>query len=517
MASQHPDGSRPPAGSVSLWQAGQRPKASQPLTEDEETDVCIVGAGITGLTLAYLLSATHRVLVLEKDDVGAGDTGRSSAHVTRVLDEDYATLAKRFGEDGARTAAAAHGAGIEFLERVCAEESIDCGFERVDGFLVGEPGEDERLEKMRDGAVRAGIADAVIEVELPFEERRAGPAIRFPGQAQIDPWRYVQGLAQAVERRGGLVRTGTPVMRVSDGTKARAWTAHGPFVRASAIVLTTHAPLGGKPGIHARLEAYRTYVIAGPVPKGAVPKVLLWDTASPYHFVRTAQRSEREDWLLVGGADHRTGTPSDGDPYAKLEEWARERYPSLGRIEHRWSGQVFEPSGGLGFVGGSSAAERQFYATGHSGNGITHGTLSAILLAFLLRDGERDHDWTAIFDPGRKTLDAALEIAKQGVATVAGLGERLTGEELDSADQVAPGQAAVVGRGRARLAVYREPGGRVWECSAVCSHLGCIVRWNQAERSWDCPCHGSRFDASGRVLEGPATQDLAPASPVHAR
>jgi nitrite reductase/ring-hydroxylating ferredoxin subunit len=168
-------------------------------------------------------------------------------------------------------------------------------------------------------------------------------------------------------------------------------------------------------------------------------------------------------------------------------------------------------------VGGTSGQSREFYATGHSGNGLTHGTLSAHLLARLLKDGEPGHDGSSVFDPGRKTLDAALHVAKQGVASVAGLGERFTGEELESSDQVPSGSAAVVGRGKARTAVYREPGGRVWECSAVCSHMGCIVRWNEAERSWDCPCHGSRFDASGHVLEGPAMQDLTPAAPVHAR
>jgi glycine/D-amino acid oxidase-like deaminating enzyme/nitrite reductase/ring-hydroxylating ferredoxin subunit len=517
MASPVANGSRPPSGSVSLWRAGKRPTAFQPLAEDAETDVCIVGAGVTGLSLAYLLSATHRVLVLEKDFVGAGDTGRSSAHVTRVLDDDYGTLAKRFGEEGARTAATAHGAAIDFIERVATEESIECGFERLDGYLVGEPGEDERLEQMRDSAMLAGIEDVVLEVEAPFPEHRAAPALRFPRQAQIDPWRYVNGLAEAVRRRGGIIQTGTQVTRVSDGAKARAETAHGPIVRASAVVLATHAPLGGKPGIHARLEAYRTYVIAGAVPKGAVPKMLLWDTGSPYHYVRLAPRSDSEDLLIVGGEDHRTGTPSEGSPYEKLEGWARERFPMLGAIEHRWSGQVFEPSGGLGFVSGSSTKEREFYATGHSGNGLTHGTLSAILLAFHLTEGEHEHDWNSVFDPGRKTLDAALRIAKQGVATVAGLGERLTGEELDSSDQVRPGQAAVVGRGKARMAVYRESNGRLWECSAVCSHMGCIVRWSEAERSWDCPCHGSRFDTSGHVLEGPATQDLTPAAKVHAR
>ena len=507
----------PLTGSIPLWMSGRRPSVFPSLSEDEEADVCIVGAGITGLTLAYLLSATHRVIVLEKDFVGAGDTGRSSAHVTRVLDSDYGALAKRFGEDGARTAALAHGAAIDLIERIVSEESIACDFTRLDGYVVGEPGEDEKkLEGMRAGAARAGIDDTTLESQAPFEARRAGPCLRFPRQASFDPWRYVNGLAEAVKRRGGVIRTHTPVVQWSKGPPARVETARGPLVHASAVVLATHAPLGGRPGIHARLEAYRTYVIAGVLPRDAAPLALAWDTGSPYHYVRTAPRDENDVSLIVGGEDHRTGSGDESaERYARLERWARERFPSLGAIEHCWSGQVFEPAGGLGFAGPAGEKAKELYATGHSGNGLTHGTLSAILLSSLVREGA--HDWTSVFDPGRLKLDDAVEVAKQGSATVTGLAERLKGEELESSDQVRPGEAAIVGKGSSRLAVYREPDGKLWECSALCSHMGCVVHWNGAERSWDCPCHGSRFDVSGRVLEGPATKDLTPADRVHSR
>jgi len=494
--------------------AGHRPSVFPSLNEDEEADICIVGAGITGLTLAYLLATTHRVLVLEKDFVGAGDTSRSTAHISRVLDDDYGSLIHRFGEDGARTAALAHGAAIDLIERIVSDESIDCGFERVDGYVVGEPGGDEKLVNMRAGAARAGIGDATLETQAPFEAGGAAPCLKFPRQAQFDPWRYVNGLAEAVKRRGGMIRTGTAVTSVSRGPEPRVETARGPLARASAIVLATHAPLGGKPGIHARLEAYRTYVIAGVLPRDVAPRALAWDTGSPYHYVRMAPRNEKEVFLIVGGEDHRTGEEAEAESrFRSLERWARERFPSLGAIEHRWSGQVFEPSGGLGFVAPDHGHE--LYATGHSGNGITHGTLSGIMLSFFLRDGE--HDWSSVFDPGRLKLDTLAKVAKQGAATVAGLSERLTGEELESSDQVPPGCAAIVGRGSGRLAVYREPDGKLWECSAICTHMGCVVRWNDGERSWDCPCHGSRFDVGGRVLEGPAMADLAPTAKVHAR
>jgi len=516
--SHHAENDRhPPGGSIPLWLSGRRPSVFPALSEDEEADVCIVGAGISGLTLAYLLSATHRVIVLEKDFVGAGDTGRSTAHVTRVLDSDYGALAKRFGEKGAATAALAHGSAIDLIERIVTEESIACDFARVDGYVVGEPGGDEKLERMREAAGRAGIDDVTVEDEAPFETRRAAPCLRFPRQAQIDPWRYVNGLAEALKRRGGMIRTHTPVVHWTKGPNAVVETARGPLVRASAVVLATHVPLGGRPGMNARLEAYRTYVIAGVLPKDTAPAALAWDTASPYHYVRTAPRGEHDVFLIVGGEDHRTGAESESrERYARLESWARERFPSLGAIEHRWSGQVFETAGGLGFAGTASGEKgHELYATGHSGNGITHGTLAANLLSFLVREG--DHDWMSVFDPGRVKLDDAVEVAKQGAATVAGLGERLKGKELESSDQVQPGHAALVGKGSSRLAVYREPDGKLWECSAVCSHMGCVVHWNDGESSWDCPCHGSRFDASGRVLEGPATKDLTPASQAHAR
>jgi len=506
------NGRRPPEGSVSLWMAGKRAAAFPALQEDEETDVCIVGGGLTGLTLAYLLAPSHRVLVLEKNEIGSGDTGRSTGHLTCVLDDDYGVLIKRFGEDGAATAVKAHGAAVNFIESVIAKEKLDSDFERVDGWLVGEPGEDERIERKADAARRAGIADAVLEISAPFEGRRAGPCLRFPRQAQLDPWRYVQGLAQAVAGLGGVIRSGSAVTRITESSRASVLVevGHGPIVRASALVVATHAPLGGKPGIHARLQAHRTYVITGLLPKGKTPRALAWDTASPYHYVRRAPHSASDDLLIVGGEDHRTGEASDAARrYESLERWARERFPSLGPIEHRWSGQVYEPSGGLGFVGRAPGHHGQkLFVTGHSGNGLTIGTLSAILLASLLREG--DHAWSAVFDPGRKTLDAAIEAAKQGATSVAQVGDRFTAEELTSSDQVAPGAAAVVGKGASRLAVYREPGGRLWECSAICSHMGCVVRWNEGERSWDCPCHGSRFDAGGRVLEGPALRDLTP-------
>src|SRR5262245_24104733 len=499
--------------SMPLWGA---PAAAGrgPLRADTDTDVCVVGAGIPGLTLAYLLSPTYRVLVLERDAIGSGDTGRSSAHLTAILDTDYATLAKRLGEDEAQMAAAAHMAAIDFIERIVAEESIDCGFERVDGFLVGQPDQQDDLESVRAGALRAGLAGVALLTQTPFESASCAPCLRVSRHAQFDPLRYVQGLARAVEKRGGEIACGTQTTRVQDGGEARLETARGPIVSARAAVLATHTPMGGKPGMHARLAPYRTYIIAGLIPHDAPARCLAWDTGSPYHYVRRAPRSGSEDLLLVGGEDHQTGEVANPEErYGALEHWARERFPSLRTIEYRWSGQVFEPAGGLGYAGWEKGKDIVFLSAGHSGNGLTHGTLSALLLASLIQSG--GHPWESAFDPGRGGLRTLAETAKHAVEGGVNLTDRLGGGDVESVDAIEAGEGAILGKGPDKVAVYRDVHGALWECSALCSHMGCAVRWNAAEQSWDCPCHGSRFDPKGNLLNGPAATGLAPASKAH--
>jgi Rieske Fe-S protein len=251
-------------------------------------------------------------------------------------------------------------------------------------------------------------------------------------------------------------------------------------------------------------------VIAARVAAGSVPRALYWDTADPYHYVRL-RRLPGHDLLIVGGEDHKTGQAHDGDErLARLEAWAAQHFPELERIEFRWSGQVMEPVDGVAFIGRNAGdADNVYVATGDSGMGMTHGTIAGILLPDLIAG--RESPWAALYDPSRKALRAPLEYAKENLNVAAQYAKDYLGAgEIASPDDLAAGEGGVLRRGFAKLAVFRDEQGSVHECSAVCPHLGCIVQFNAVEKTWDCPCHGSRFDSHGRVLVGPASRDLEP-------
>jgi Rieske Fe-S protein len=253
-------------------------------------------------------------------------------------------------------------------------------------------------------------------------------------------------------------------------------------------------------------------VIAARVAAGSVPRALYWDTADPYHYVRL-RRLPGHDLLIVGGEDHKTGQAHDGDErLARLEAWAAQHFPELERIEFRWSGQVMEPVDGVAFIGRNAGdADNVYVATGDSGMGMTHGTIAGILLPDLIAG--RESPWAALYDPSRKALRAPLEYAKENLNVAAQYAKDYLGAgEIASPDDLAAGEGGVLRRGFAKLAVFRDEQGSVHECSAVCPHLGCIVQFNAVEKTWDCPCHGSRFDGHGRVIVGPASRDLEPAS-----
>jgi nitrite reductase/ring-hydroxylating ferredoxin subunit len=237
-----------------------------------------------------------------------------------------------------------------------------------------------------------------------------------------------------------------------------------------------------------------------------VPAVLSWDTGDPYHYIRTYG-----DMLIVGGEDHKTGQASDSPArYARLEAWARERFPMMGEVELAWGGQVMETQDYLAFIGRNPADHENVYVvTGDSGMGITHGTIAGMLLTDLILG--RPNPWEKLYDPSRVTLRAAGDFARENANVVSQYADWLTGGDVSSADEIAPGSGAIVRRGLEKLAVYRDEQGKTHECLAKCPHLGCVVHWNPAETTWDCPCHGSRFDPYGKVINGPANRDLAPA------
>ena len=491
------------------------------LAADLETDVCIVGAGIAGLTTGLLLSqAGKEVVILDDGPLAAGMTSVTTAHLSNAIDDRFTEIERWHGEKGARLAAESHGAAIHRIELIARQFNIDCDFERLDGYLFLAPeDEEDLLDRELEAAHRAGLVDVEKLSRAPLEYD-TGPCLRFPNQARFHPLKYLARVAQEIKHRGGRIFTNSHVDKIEGGKAANVQV--GDFkVSCNSIVVATNVPINDWMVIHTKQAPYMTYVIGARVPRGSVTDALYWDTLSAYHYVRLQQMTDTDadsnaadhyDLLIVGGEDHKSGQADDTDErHSRLEAWARARFPSMENIEFTWAGQCMETMDGLAFIGRNPLDKENIYvATGDSGMGMTHGTIAGMLLTDLIMG--RENPWAELYDPARKTVRAAGAFLEENVNVAAQYTDWLTGGDVSSIDEIAPGTGAVLRKGLSKIAVYRDGNGRAHEMSAVCPHLGCIVQWNEAESSWDCPCHGSRFDCHGSVTNGPANVGLSPIS-----
>ena len=496
---------------TSIWMATADVSPRPTLSEDMTADVCVVGAGIAGLTTAYLLTDEGRsVIVLDDGAIAGGETSRTTAHLVNALDDRYFEIERLHGEKGARLAAESHTAAIDRIEAIVTREKIGCDFERLDGYLFVPPGDStDVLAKELEAVHRTGLENVECIARAPLEGFNTGPCLRFPRQAQFHPLKYLNALARATEAKGGRIFNKTHVEEFKDGSPAQVKTGMSPVVSASAIVVATNTPVNDLVAIHTKQAAYRTYVIGLRIPNGSVTKALYWDTPDPYHYVRLQEVSGYEV-LIVGGEDHKTGQADDAaERFARLEAWARERFPAAGAMEFHWSGQIIEPIDGLAFIGRNPGDKNIYVATGDSGNGMTHGTIAGILLTDLILG--RENEWETLYDPSRISLRAAPEFARENLNVLVQYSDYATPGDLDQVREIPAGTGALVRQELKKLAVYRDSHGSLHKRSAICPHLGCIVAWNNAEKTWDCPCHGSRFDPYGKVLNGPANTDLQPA------
>ena len=497
---------------VSAWMADERLAWRGALDGDRAVDVCVVGAGIAGLSVAYQLARVGRsVVVLEDGKIGSGETSRTTAHVSNAFDDRYALVERLHGEHAAQLVAESHTTAIDEVERIVREEAIDCQFERLDGYLFLPPGDPlDVLEREIHACHRAGLVDVAWTDRAPLQGFETGRCLCFPRQGQFHPLRFLNGLAAALERRRGLIFTSTHVTKI-DGGKGegplRVETEDGTAVTASHVVVATNTPINDMLTLHTKQYAYRTYVIGAPAKRGAITRALYWDTVHPYHYARLANRDDDFDLLIVGGEDHKTGQADDADErYARLEAWARERFPAMGDVELRWSGQIMEPMDTLAYIGKNPGDDRIWVATGDSGNGLTHGVIAGLLLRDLILG--RESLWSRVYEPSRKSLRAALEYTKENLNTAAQYASWVTPGDVEDPDDIPRGMGAVIRHDLKKIAVYRDSQGVAHYRSAVCPHLGAILTWNAEEQTWDCPAHGSRFDAKGKVLNGPANTDL---------
>jgi glycine/D-amino acid oxidase-like deaminating enzyme/nitrite reductase/ring-hydroxylating ferredoxin subunit len=481
------------------------------LNKHTSAEVAIVGAGITGMTLAILLQRSGMdVAVLDAHAVGYGVSGLNSGHLTTMLlDMKYKDIIGAFGEEATRAVALNLSNAIDLIEQLVVDYRIDCDFRRLPGYLYTEkPSELRTLQEEFDSAAQAGLAvNRTFNVPLPFPVEEA---VQVPDQAVFHPLKYVQGLARVFHRNGGRIYEQSRVLSIGNEGNDGAIpvkTQNG-RVLARDVVLATHTPIGFRPGIQTRLEAYRSYII-GFRTEDPVGDALFWDTEDPYHYIRAVE-DEKGSLLILGGADHRTGEKRDTERcFQELENYARAHF-KVKSIDYRWSAQLFNPADGLPYIG---KFHDLYIATGYSGEGLSFGTLAAQLIHDEIMG--RHNNCADILTPGRtKPLASVGGFIAENVGTVAHfVADRLRKPEVKEPDQIPVGEGAICNMHGNKVAVYHGEEGVYHYLSPVCTHMACIVGWNSAEKSWDCPCHGARYSALGQVINGPAVKDLEPVQP----
>ncbi len=495
-----------PNNSQSLWIATAKGKTFPALQADRTVDVAIVGAGITGLTAATLLKkAGLSVAVIEADGVAEGVSGFTTAHITEALDRSCGQLIKDFGEDNARLAAESGRVALARIAGFVREEGIACDFARVPAFQYTEDAETvSELAAERKAAASIGSKVTLTRtVPLPF---KVAGALRFDRQAQLHPRRYLLPLALAIPGNGSHVFERTRVVEVEDGEPCRVVTAQG-TVSARHVIVATHAPFENIL-LQTKIASYRSYVLALRLKDGEEPPLgLFWDTEDPYHYIRS-QASDRGPLLIVGGEDHKTGQDEDTtERFEALLAFAAARF-KVASVQYRWSAQVIEPMNGLPFIGRDPGSAHVYVATGYSGTGMTLGTLAAMINTDLILG--RKNPYQDLYDPNRfKAKASIVDFVKENVDyPVQLVKDRLKAVETTSLADVAKGEGKIVDLAGEKTAVYRDEHGLLHAVSPVCTHMGCLVGFNNAEKTWDCPCHGSRFDKDGKVLNGPAVTPL---------
>ena len=480
------------------------------LDRDVSVDVAVVGGGLVGISTAYLLkSAGLHVAILERGLCAAIDTGHTTAHLTVVTDELLTDLVTNFGRDTATAVWDAGRVAIDGIEANIRTEGIDCDFQRLPGYLhtalEGTGLSKDGLEEQARVAADMGFAAAYVDQIEPF----GAAGVRFDGQGLFHPRKYLAGLLRTISGDGSYVFENTAVDEVTD--QPITVKAGGHTVSCAYVVLATHTPRIGKSNVlsatllQSKLAPYTTYALGGRLPRGQVRHGLYWDTTDPYHYLRVEPR-DGHDYAIFGGEDHKTGQASNTtDCWAALESTLRRFLPSC-ELTDRWSGQVIETNDGLPYIGES--ADKQFVATGFAGNGMTFGTISAMMA----RDAVlgRPNPWKEIFNPHRKNVRGGawdyLKENKDSAYYI--LRDRVFAKHATSLSSVRPGQGKVLHLDGKRVAVYRDPQGVVSMVSAACTHMDCEVHFNAGETSWDCPCHGSRFRVDGSIIAGPAERAL---------
>ncbi|MFI7045500.1 FAD-dependent oxidoreductase [Streptosporangium sandarakinum] len=494
----------------SYWMESAPGRPHATLVQDLEVDVVVVGAGIAGLSAAWELQRAGRtVAVVEAGRVAGGVTGNTTAKLTALHTRIYAHLEKSAGAEAARLYAASQQAAIEHLIGTARELGIDAEVERMPAFTYAESADGaEELCAEAEAAARAGLpASFVTETPLPFP---VAGAVRVDDQAQFHPRRYLLGLADALVAGGALVFEHSRVTELSESDPCRVTTADGVTVTARDVVVATHYPVFDRALLFSRMEPGRELVVAAAVPADRAPEGMFVTTEDNTRSVRTAPYGEGRRLLIVTGEAFKPGAGRVGDRFARLASWMADRFGAE-QVSHRWAAQDNHTTDRLPFVGLLHPGARHAYvATGFGGWGMSNGVMAGRLLAELITGGESP--WAELYDPRRlhPVREAGAALRMQATVARHFVADRFGAGPAGDAEALRPGESAVLKIGGERCAVHRDEAGRLHAVSAVCTHMGCVVGFNDAERTWECPCHGSRFGVDGEVLQGPATEPLAP-------
>jgi glycine/D-amino acid oxidase-like deaminating enzyme/nitrite reductase/ring-hydroxylating ferredoxin subunit len=483
------------------------------LEKNVHVDVLVIGAGVTGITTAYFLKkAGMSVALIERERIASIDTGHTTAHLTYVTDMQLWELARNFGNDHAQAAWDAGAAAIDEIERIVQEEAINCEFTRVPAYVhlckqEFSQKEISLLKKEASLATKLGF-DATYLKSAPYFDL---PAVQFANQGKFHPRKYLGSLVKKTAGNGSHVFEKSSATEFDE--KKRRAKVNRNWVSFDRVVIATHNPLVGLASVtsatllQTKLYLYTSYAIGARVPSGTVPEALFWDTREPYDYLRV-DRHREYDYIIYGGEDHKTGQKRrTQQAYARLLARLKRIVPEA-RVDHRWSGQVIATPDGLPYIGEN--ADRQFVATGYCGNGITFGTIAALMACDWA--SARQNPWTELFAVDRKKIKGATwnYLWENKDYPYYMLKDRIARPEGDSIRKLKAGHGMIVGSRGKKVAAYRNRTGKLYKLSPVCPHMGCHVRWNSAESTWDCPCHGSRFKPTGEVIAGPAEESLTP-------
>lgn len=474
------------------------------LSRNIKTEICIVGGGIAGVSTAYQLAKRgHEVILVEAYQIGSGQTGRTTAHLSTQLEEPFVELIKMHGEETIGKFYRAHATAIDTIESICEVENIDCDFKRVEGYLFrGDNFSELDLRNEKKAAARCGL-HLEYTAKSPLL-RESISSLRFPNQGQFNPLKYLKGLVRVLGELEVNVFEETHIrhIRNTSADSTVLVTDGGCEIEALKVIIATDTPVSTRFSIHDKQFAYRTYAMAFGI-SAPQEEILLWDTEDPYHYIRFV-----DDTLVIGGNDHRTGQQPKADPFDELERWSRDNFSFINEVRWKWSGQVFEPADQLPFIGKNPGLENNIYIiTGSSGIGMTTGTIGSLVIPDLIEG--KDNLWADIFDPGRNPKKGMSDFILENVNVAYQYKDWITPGKVRNLKDIPRDTGDLLREGMSKSCVYHALDESYEKKSAVCPHLGGIVHWNDIEKTWDCPCHGSRFNTAGKVIEGPSLSHLS--------